>query len=649
MRFIYCCIYFAVSLCVCSVCAQEPAAEEIVENLGAETAESPDLDAIERFAARPLNLRQISARELSAIPGFSISIARRLLRLVKTLPDSTTIETLADSLQLSAEQYLLLQSCTVLGESAELTKPSKIVLWRSRSTMRLQRAKGFRTGKFQGSEYDVYQRLQVNTPIVSGCMLINKDAGEKSFADFISGYAELRTGAIRGIIGDFTVSSGMGGILWRQFGLRKGVSVISPTGQYGSGISASRSALEFGFFRGGAAEYTTSAGDSSSLTLTAFASFVLRSATIDTNGYATSLKIDGLFRTESDETRRAALPETAIGTIAEYRTPSFVATAAALTLKYGYPVVSTASTAFSGTNGSLFSLSGIWILGESSQISCEFSQDANSNSGGKAALMFFGKNISAAFGMRIFNADFRSPFGYSFGEFSAPDNEYGFYSAAEWRGKGMQIYGYADIYGSLQPRFGMTRPTRGIDFLAESRNVLPTGAYLILRARLEQKNDAFSMPEMRADYNVERISLRAEYSRKTIENLMLRLRAEAVRVSFGGIKPVETGAVGFFEAQWQAADWLRLGARVAQFATDSYASARWTFEYALPGSMSNPALYGTGTRTFFVAAITPIKLFTARILYAATSKNGVTYLGSGYDEILGSTDSRLTFQIDAAW
>lgn len=649
MRFIYCCIYFAVSLSVCSVCAQEPAVEEIIESLGTETAEAPDLDAIERFAARPLNLRQISARELSAIPGFSISIARRLLRLVKTLPDSATIEMLADSLQLSEEQYLLLKSCTVLGESAELTKTSKTVLLRSRSTMRLQQIKGIRTGKFQGSEYDMYQRLQVNTSVISAGLLTDKDIGEKSFADFISGYVEFRAGAIRGVIGDFTVSSGMGGILWRQFGLRKGASVISPINQYGSGISASRSALEVGFFRGGAAEYKTSAGDSSSLIITAFGSSARRSAFIDENGYATSLKIDGLFRTENDELRRNTLNEIAIGSIIEYRAPSFIATATALNLNYDYPIVSAASTAFNGANGTLLSLSGVWILSEYSQITGEFSQDAKNNSGGKLALMFSEKKINAVFGMRIFNAEFRSPFGYSFGEFSTPGNEYGFYAAAEWREKKMQIYGYADIYGSLQQRFGMTRPTRGIDFLLENKNVLPAGAYLILRTRLEQKNDAFSTPETRTDYNVERISLRAEYSRSVSRNLSLRLRTEAARVSFSGIKPVETGTVGFFEAQWQAADWLRLGARVAPFATDSYASARWTFEYALPGAMSNPALYGTGIRTFFVATITPINLFTARILYAATSKNGVTYLGSGYDEILGATDSRLTFQIDAAW
>ena len=81
--------------------AQEPA-EELFENLGAETAVSPELDAVEMFSARPLDLRRATAAELAAIPGFSLSTARRILRLVKTIAD-ISYDRIADSLRLSPE------------------------------------------------------------------------------------------------------------------------------------------------------------------------------------------------------------------------------------------------------------------------------------------------------------------------------------------------------------------------------------------------------------------------------------------------------------------------------------------------------------------------------------------------------------------
>lgn len=634
---------------VFSASAQEAEMEDIFENLGEETSSSPDLDAIERFASRPLNLRRAAARDLTAIPGFSLPLARRVLRIARTLPDSARLSDIADSLHLSPEQRYLLEHCAALGEFEEKAKQGNSATWRARSALRFQQPKGFRSGVYQGSDIDAYQRLQLNFKDISGGILTNKDAGESSFGDFASAFAEARYGNFRGIAGDFTVSSGMGGILWRQFGLRKGAEVISPANQYGFGVAPSRSSLDFGFFRGAAAEYKSAVGDSAIIALTAFGSSIRRSAFIDSSGTAISLKTDGFFRSASDELRRNTLPETAIGATAEYRSQSLTVTFAALGLRYEFPIASVASAAFSGRKGILLSVSGQWLPTEAMAVSGEISRDAQGNYGGRASLLLSGKSLAATISGRMYSAEFRSPYGYSFGEFSAPGNEYGLYASAEWRGKMMQILGYADIYGSRRPRYGMTRPSRGMDVLLESRSKIASETSALLRVRVEQKNDAFSTPEARADYTVERFSVRAECQRSITKTLSLRLRTEVVHVDFHGAQPSESGAVGFGEMRWQASEWLQLAGRIAFFSTDSYASARWTFEYALPGMMSNPALYGSGSRSFIMAAISPMRLLTARVLYTATAKNGVTSLGAGFEEIEGAADSRITFQIDAAW
>lgn len=628
--------------------AQEPA-EELFENLGAETAVSPELDAVEMFSARPLDLRRATAAELAAIPGFSLSTARRILRLVKTIAD-ISYDRIADSLRLSPEQAYLLRECTTLDGDApdSRTKPRPVALLRARYAHRFQETSGISSGEYTGTEANYYQRLTISSGAYSGELLTDKDAGETSFADFVSGYASAGFGQLRLIAGDYTVSSGMGSVLWRQFGLRKGAETVSPAGQYGKGIAPYRSSLGYGFFRGGAAEYSLATGDSSALTCTGFGSHISRAASIDSSGKAISLKTDGYFRTESEISRKNALPETALGFLTEYRTISLSATLSVLHLCYGFPVASASSSAFSGSEGTLLSLATQWSPGDAT-FSGELARDASGSPGGRLAVAFGAGNISAAISGRFYSADFRSPFGYSFGEFSTPGNEYGFYTGVEWRGKRLRFSGYADIYGSIKPRFGMTRPTRGMDIFLENSMDFPSGTTLLLRGRIERRNDAFSTPETRTDFTVERFSLRVECSRELSKTLSLRLRAEGVRLEYHGVKPNETGIIGFAEARWQVAEWLRLGGRLAAFSTESFASARWTFEYALPGMMSNPALYGNGTRSFFYAALTPVQTLTVRFLYTATAKNGETSLGSGNDEIAGSTDSRLTLQLDAAW
>ena len=57
--------------------------ENIIENLHNETYTSPEIDIIEYYKENPMNLRYISASELSKLPGISYIVAEKILNLVK--------------------------------------------------------------------------------------------------------------------------------------------------------------------------------------------------------------------------------------------------------------------------------------------------------------------------------------------------------------------------------------------------------------------------------------------------------------------------------------------------------------------------------------------------------------------------------------
>jgi hypothetical protein len=170
------------------------------------------------------------------------------------------------------------------------------------------------------------------------------------------------------------------------------------------------------------------------------------------------------------------------------------------------------------------------------------------------------------------------------------------------------------------------------------------------RLRYEDKTDNYKNEELQFEniYQKIRLSSRFEYRTEINKNFVLRFRIEGVRVELEE-SDYEVGYAGFGEFNWNISKVLKFGSRLAYFSTDSFDSAIWLFEYAMPGYMTTNALYGEGIRSFIYLKLTPLELIDIWVRYTYTTKNNVESMGSGWNEIDGNQDGRLYFQIDAAF
>lgn len=85
---------------------------------------------------------------------------------------------------------------------------------------------------------------------------------------------------------------------------------------------------------------------------------------------------------------------------------------------------------------------------------------------------------------------------------------------------------------------------------------------------------------------------------------------------------------------------------IGLFHTDSYDSRVYEYERDVPGTSSNPALFGRGYRWYIIARYHYTSHFFLSAKYSQTVKEGITSFGSGPDEIQGDMLSQVSVQID---
>ncbi len=551
---------------------------------------------------------------------------------------------IADSLSLSDEQSYILGECTFFGSKVKSEENRKKIISRMRYQQNIEKTAGFENDKFRGNEIDFYQRYLYESGSYSGGILTSKDAGEPGFADFYSGFFRYDDDKMSITAGDFQLETGMGGLFWRSFGMRKGAEVISPVISIGRGVRPYRSAYEAGYFRGAAAENSFVIGGSK-LNIMAWASFAGRGANIDSSGIARSIDMTGYHRTENEISKKNKLLENNFGGMTEIETGNFIFGITSYYLAYDKEVRTRSSTAFYGKSG-LLSSGHIFYSSQDFSFAGEIIRDAGNNFGFKAGLQKEIDQFDLALYARSFPKEFRSPFGYSFAESSFPGNETGLYAGVKWSNKeNLQLNIYADIYKTPVRTYLIGIPVRGIDLLGDIEYELSDNAEITLRLRHENKSH--SDPLSTKDFFQKlRTSARFEINQNPAGSSKLRFRLEAVNCKFENAMPEEYGFIGFLEYSDYILDYIRLGGRLTYFSTDSYESAIWQFEYAMPGMMTTTPLHGKGLRTYFYGRIEILDYADIWLRYDITTKNDTEVIGSGLNEINGNSRSRFTVQVD---
>lgn len=641
-------MYFFTILTISSViyAQSEITIENLIENIGDETYSAPDIDLIEYYREYPMNLRDVSADELSSLPGISYLQAAETIRLIRANPEIKN-HRIADIIGLSPEAEILLDVCTINTEP-DKSKHKSGFLSRSRFRNRLNDVKGFEDGRYLGGKEDIYNRIIAYYSDVEVCGILNKHSGEANLDEFSSGYISYKDVQNRIIVGDFYADFGLGSLLWRQFAARKGSEVIAPVNNFGKGISPYRSTLDFAHFRGISAQTTQSITKDALLRISGFYSNHDKSATYDSlSNTVTSIYTTSNYRTESEASKKNALNEEAVSTNFELTTSGGLTIGAtALSLNYSHFISSKSSSAFFGKNGSLFSGYSAYRF-DNNMLSAEYTKDANSNNFLTAGFVHSTKEFELALSGRYIDRDFRSPYGYHFGEFSFPANERGIYTAISLKpSRKFKVNFFGDIFSSVGSTFTVPAIVRGMDLFAEVSYLPDKSNNYTLRIRRDSKTDVVSTANERNISMGVKNSIRLEYTSEPVKNLTSRLRVEYSNQSNDFNNIVSNGIMTFIDLRWKILDNFKFGGRYSLFSTDNFNSAIYQYEYTMPGTMRTTALFGQGSRLIMVAEYMPLNFIRLFANYVSTFKNNVNNLGSGNEMIMSNTDNRFIIQLE---
>jgi len=301
---------------------------------------------------------------------------------------------------------------------------------------------------------------------------------------------------------------------------------------------------------------------------------------------------------------------------------------------------------FSGTSNSA---GGVDITFRMNDVTL-FSEGGISRNGGKAMLGGFqfrqGRDGYFRLLYRNYGEKFQSYYGRSVSASSGrPRNEEGFFAGAGGRLAGvLLIDAFLDFYWHPGPRFGISSASAGHERFIGLQAPVNRNWTVSAAAQYRERQYGISLQdpygrEIRgtSHQNRSRFYLALSGSGDIIG---YRSRLESIQTrNVAGER--ENGFALMQDVRWSPAGWLRLDARITLFETDSFASRLYFFEQDVLYSMSLPALYGTGSRSYLLARIRPVKYIEVWARVAITRFDDRPVIGSGHDQTMGST--RTTF------
>jgi hypothetical protein len=497
-----------------------------------------------------------------------------------------------------------------------------------------------------------------------------KDAGE-AFAwqpkqgqygpDFLSAHFFLQErGRLKSLaLGDYQLQFGQGLLLSSGLAVGKGAETITTLRRSSVGVRPYSALLENTFFRGVAATYQLT----SRWEATAFASHKSIDANLRQRAdsldqydeFGSSLQYTGFHRTASELADRHALQESVAGSNLGYlsHNGNLALGFTAVGTHYGTPLLKRAEPynryEFSGQNnlalGAHYSY--VWrnllLFGEAGRTS----------GGGLGAvnglLASLGPQIDAAVLIRHYDVNFHTIYGNALSENSRNINESGLYMGLKVRPVARwEISAYFDQFWFPWLRYRVGAPSHGDDALLRLA-FTPTKTSLLYaqyRVRLKPRDLSSSLgrPVPLPGQQL-RHSLLLYYDTQPTPRLGLRTRLQASRLRDDDNLPWRGGYALSQDASVQVARRVQLAARYAVFDADDYDTRQYVFEQDVLYAVSIPGLYGQGTRAYAIAQVAFSKQLTIWLRYATTRYRHQTTVGTGLEEIQGSTRSEVKVQV----
>lgn len=470
-----------------------------------------------------------------------------------------------------------------------------------------------------------------------------QDAGEpfgggknKLGYDFYSFYLQVRKlGRWKNItLGRYRLHEGLGLVLNNDFSFGKLSVLSSLAASSATQIRVHSSRSSANYLQGAVATYSILRG----LDLTAFFSYRQIDATLNDDGTIRTILKTGLHRTQSEIRRQDVASNTLMGGHINYRLGGWHVGATAFFTSFSRPLKPTKSQLYKrfAPEGDKFWNASIdygyishrWnIAGETATGYCGAIATLHSVS------YLFSDKFSLLGLHRFYSARYYSLFSNAFAEGSDVQDENGVYLGFNWMpARRWSISAYSDFAHFAWPKYQTKTSTQSWD--SQVNILYQPSRYYTLGARLRYKERAGTRTDRCRCY----VSMqRKNWNARTSLDYVMSQKEERSQ----GYMVSEN--LGY---QWR---WLRLAGSLGYFHTSDYESRIFVYEPGLLYQMSFGNYYGEGMRYALVA-----RSEIGRHLLLIT-KLGITdyfdrdHISSGYQEIVGSSQTDLEIQLKWKW
>lgn len=642
--------------------------EENLEQLSMENEEERNWeDELQELAQRlqdPVNLNTATKRQLEQFPFLADIQIENILAYVYIHGQMQTIY----ELQLIGEMdkhtiELLLPFVCVRAVEGKKSYPSlKRVAKYGRQEVLTRLDIPFYTRKGYEKSYlgpSLYHSLRYNfhySDYLQAGITAEKDAGEPLLAlhnrkgyDYYSLYFLLKDwGRLRTLaLGNYRLSFGQGLVLGTDFCLGKTFSMSTSEYRTG-GIRKHSSTDEYNYFRGAAAAIEISP----SLQVSSFYSHRSMDGVVK-DGKITSIYKTGLHRTQKEADKAHAFTMQLAGTNVTYDKKHLKIGLTGIYYFFNHPYEPDLKKyAKYNLHGNNFYNVGIDYKYRLRRFT--WAGEAATGKRGCALLnrlkYDFSSDCRAVLIHRYYSHDYWTLFGHSFGESSTPQNENGWYLAAEatplahWR-----FFASVDLFSFQWLKYRISKPSQGVDGMFQGTYSPRRNLFMYLNYRYQQKERDVSETSGKTVLPVlrHRLRYRLNYIR-SLWNFRTTLDYTHFRQRDGGGYRFE-GKQGWQCTQscsYAFHDFpLSVSLQGTYFRTDDYDSRIYAYEGGLLYTFYTPSFYGKGFRysTYFRYDLNKTFMFLAK--FAQTVYQGRETIGSGNDLIRGNKKTDLQMQL----
>lgn len=655
-------IVLSLFLCLSVQAQTERSWEQVWQELGNpedmdESEWTDDYERMSQLADHPLDLNQAGRDDLEQLPFLSGQQVMDFLEYRDRYGPLRSMNELKMIRSMDYRQLTLLPFFTFVGAVAE-EKP-RFPRWQTiakyghhtvTATARIPfyKRRGDSNG-YMGYPYRHSLRYEFSYGQYLKAGIVGaQDAGEPFFAnrngqgyDAYSYYLQVRRWGVidNAIIGKYKVSAGMGLVLNTSFSLGK-LSTLQNLGRQHSTLRVHSSRSESDYFQGAAATVRLARP----LTLTAMASYRPMDATLNADGTAATLLTSGYHRTETEMEKKYNTHLSSFGGSLVYRQGGLYLGGAIIHTHLDRSLRPDTSALYRRhyAQGQNFFNAGIHYGYTQYRFSVNGETAVNAD-GALATINTVSYQPSSLFSLmalqRFYSYRYTALHAHSFGSQSKVQNESGFFMGFTWNPLSrLHLQGYADYAYFPWARYQVSQTSHAWDFLLQGD--WQVGRWQVrARHRLQWRQKDNADASALVDERVHRSRLSVGYA--AASGWGTTTQADYVH---SGSEQRSQGVMVSQHLSYQQARW-QAHLSAGFFSTDDYDSRIYVYERQLQHEFYFPMYYGRGVRLALTAQASLTRYLRLSAKFGYTRYSDRSVIGSGLQQIDGSSQSDLDVQL----